>query len=112
MSDLKSSYERELSLLRRRLSKFGARNGRAAGRLSMQGEQSEDMHVERLIRAAALINARVRERLEDDVPDFTAPLLEVLYPEFLRPLPVIQFADQFNAQVLHPLHALRADPRH
>lgn len=53
----------------------------------MLGEHSEDMHVERMIQAAALLNARVRERLEDDVPDFTASLLEVLYPEFLRPLP-------------------------
>jgi type VI secretion system protein ImpG len=92
MSDLKSSYERELLLLRRGLSEFGSRNARAAGRLSMHGEQSEDMHVERLIQASALINARVRERLEDDVPDFTVPLLEVLYPEFLRSFPSCSIA--------------------
>ncbi|WP_321818294.1 MULTISPECIES: type VI secretion system baseplate subunit TssF [unclassified Paraburkholderia] len=90
MSDLKSSYERKLLLLRRGLSEFSTRNGRVAGRLLMQGEYSEDMHVERLIQAAALFNARVRERLEDDVPDFTMPLLEVLYPEFLRPLPALK----------------------
>ncbi|WP_146609085.1 type VI secretion system baseplate subunit TssF, partial [Paraburkholderia tropica] len=48
MSDLKSSYERELQFLRRGLAEFTARNSRAAGRLSMQGEHSEDMHVERM----------------------------------------------------------------
>lgn len=92
MSDLKSSYERELLLLRRGLSDFGSRNTRVAGRLSVQGEQSEDMHVERLMQSAALLNARVRERLDDDVPDFTVPLLEVLYPEFLRPFPACSIA--------------------
>ncbi|CAG9207598.1 Protein ImpG/VasA [Paraburkholderia tropica] len=92
MSDLKSSYERELQFLRRGLAEFTARNSRAAGRLSMQGEHSEDMHVERMIQSAALLNARVRERLEDDVPDFTVPLLEVLYPEFLRPFPSCSIA--------------------
>ncbi|CAB3809115.1 hypothetical protein LMG28688_06926 [Paraburkholderia caffeinitolerans] len=92
MSDLKTSYERELLLLRRGLSEFGSRYPRVAGRLSMTGEHSEDMHVERMIQSAALLNARVRERLEDDVPDFTAPLLEVLYPEFLRPFPSCSIA--------------------
>lgn len=92
MSDLKSSYERELLHLRRGLSEFGSRNARVAGRLSVQGEQSEDMHVERLMQSAALLNARVRERLDDDVPDFTVPLLEVLYPEFLRPFPACSIA--------------------
>ncbi|MFD1555871.1 type VI secretion system baseplate subunit TssF [Paraburkholderia silviterrae] len=92
MSDLITSYERELLLLRRGLAEFGARHPRVAARLSMTGEHSEDMHVERMIQAAALLNARVRERLEDDVPDFTAPLLEVLYPEFLRPFPSCSIA--------------------
>ncbi|HKT97928.1 MAG TPA: type VI secretion system baseplate subunit TssF [Paraburkholderia sp.] len=92
MSDLKTSYERELLLLRRGLSEFGSRYPRAAGRLSMSGEHSEDMHVERMIQAAALLNAQVRERLEDDIPDFTAPMLEVLYPEFLRPFPSCSIA--------------------
>ncbi|MBB3257463.1 type VI secretion system protein ImpG [Paraburkholderia bannensis] len=87
MADLKGSFERELLLLRRGLADFGARNSRVAGRLSMMGEHSEDMHVERMIQSAALLNGRIRERLEDDVPDFTAPLLEVLYPEFLRAFP-------------------------
>lgn len=92
MSDLKSSYERELQFLRRGLAEFTEHNSRVAGRLSMHGEQSEDMHVERMIQSAALLNARVRERLEDDTPDFTVPLLEVLYPEFLRPFPSCSIA--------------------
>ncbi|WP_167760058.1 type VI secretion system baseplate subunit TssF [Paraburkholderia pallida] len=92
MRDLKTSFERELLLLRRGLSEFGSRHPRAAGRLSMTGEHSEDMHVERMIQAAALLNARVRDRLEDDIPEFTAALLEVLYPEFLRPLPACAIA--------------------
>lgn len=92
MADLRGSFERELLLLRRGLAEFSSRNTRVAARLSMLGEHSEDMHVERMAQAAALINARIRERLEDDVPDFTAPLLEVLYPELLRAFPSCSIA--------------------
>ncbi len=92
MADIKTSYERELQILRRDMAEFTARNSRVAGRLSMQGEHSEDMHVERMIQSAALLNARVRERLEDDMPEFTVPLLEVLYPEFLRSFPSCSIA--------------------
>lgn len=92
MSDLKTGYERELHLLRRGLADFGSRNQRVAARLGVAGEHSEDMHVERMLQTAALLNARVLERLDDDVPDFTVPLLEVVYPEYLRPFPSCSIA--------------------
>ncbi|MEK6318219.1 MAG: type VI secretion system baseplate subunit TssF [Burkholderia gladioli] len=92
MQNLKGGFERELLILRRDIEKFSARYPRAAVRLSLSGEQSDDMHVERLIQSAALLNAQVRERIEDRIPDFTGPLLNVLYPEFLRPVPACSIA--------------------
>lgn len=92
MRNLKGSFERELLILRQGVEAFSARYPRAAVRLSMSGEQSDDIHVERLIQSAALLNAQVRERLEDRIPDFTVPLLEVLYPEYLRPVPACSIA--------------------
>ncbi|QBR01030.1 type VI secretion system baseplate subunit TssF [Paraburkholderia pallida] len=87
MDDLISSYERELGQLRASLAEFAERYPKVAARLSISGQRSEDPQVERMIEAAALLNARITARLEDDVPEFTKPLLEVAYPEYLRPFP-------------------------
>ncbi|MFX1676080.1 type VI secretion system baseplate subunit TssF [Paraburkholderia sp. A2WS-5] len=87
MDDLISSYERELGYLRASLAEFAARYPEAAAHLSLSGQHSEDPHVERMIESAALLNARTIARLEDDVPEFTKPLLEVAYPEYLRAFP-------------------------
>jgi type VI secretion system protein ImpG len=51
----------------------------------MAGEICEDPHIERLIQSYALLNARVSKRLDDDFPEFTEALFEVLYPHYLRP---------------------------
>ncbi|TDG02106.1 type VI secretion system baseplate subunit TssF [Paraburkholderia guartelaensis] len=87
MDDLISFYERELGQLRASLAEFAARYPKAAARLSISGQHSEDPQVERMIQSAALLNARTTARLEDDVPEFTKPLLEVAYPEYLRAFP-------------------------
>ncbi|WP_028222823.1 type VI secretion system baseplate subunit TssF [Paraburkholderia oxyphila] len=87
MDDLISSYERELGQLRASLAEFAERYPKVAARLSISGQRSEDPQVERMIEAAALLNARITARLEEDVPEFTKPLLEVAYPEYLRPFP-------------------------
>jgi len=96
MDELRSEYEHELTLLRGSLSEFSKRYPKVAARLAISGDHSEDIHVERMIQSAALMNARTKVRLNDDVPEFTAPLLEVLYPEYLRPFPSCSIA-QFGA---------------
>ncbi|SDF86983.1 type VI secretion system baseplate subunit TssF [Paraburkholderia phenazinium] len=87
MDDLISSYERELALLRASLAEFATRFPKIAARLSILGQHSEDLHVERLLQSNAMLNARISAHLEDDVPEFTKPLLEIQYPEYLRPFP-------------------------
>jgi hypothetical protein len=87
MDDLIAFYERELGQLRGSLAEFAERFPKAAARLSISGQRSEDHHVERMIESAALLNARVTARLEDEVPEFTKPLLEIAYPEYLRSFP-------------------------
>ncbi len=90
--DLLPEYERELALLRRSLAEFAERYPRAATRLAISGEHSEDPQVERLIQSAALLNARASARINDDFPEFTTALLEIRYPEFLRPFPSCSIA--------------------
>ena len=92
MQDLLPYYERELAYLRRYGREFAERYPKIAGRLQLSPEGSQDPHVERLIEAFALLSARVSKRIEDDYPEFTDALLDVLYPHYLRPFPSCSIA--------------------
>jgi type VI secretion system protein ImpG len=85
-------YERELGYLRRNLRDFAERYPKIAGRLLISGEVCEDPHIERMIESFALLNARIAKRLDDDYPEFTEALFEVLYPHYLRPFPSCSIA--------------------
>jgi type VI secretion system protein ImpG len=92
MDDLLPFYERELGFLRRYSREFSEKYPKIAGDLLMAGEVCEDPHIERMIQSFALISARVSKRLEDDYPQFTEALFEVLYPHYLRPFPSCSIA--------------------
>jgi type VI secretion system protein ImpG len=92
MDDLLPFYERELGFLRRYSREFSEKYPKIAGDLLMAGEVCEDPHIERMIQSFALMSARVSKRLEDDYPEFTEALLEVLYPHYLRPFPSCSIA--------------------
>lgn len=87
-------YNRELAFFRRLAADFAHSHPKIAGRLRLGPDTSEDPHVERLIEAFALINARTRFKLDDDFPEITDALLGILYPHYLAPLPsmaIVQF---------------------
>ena len=92
MEDLLSYYEQELSFIRRYSKEFAERYPKIASNLQMSGEVSEDPHIERMIQSFALLTARVSRRLDDDFPEFTEALFEVLYPHYLRPFPSCSIA--------------------
>src|SRR5690606_40214068 len=92
VQDLLPFYERELAFLRRYGREFAERYPKIAGRLLISGDGSQDPHVERLIEAFALLSARVSKKIEDDYPEFTDALLEVMYPHYLRPFPSCSIA--------------------
>jgi type VI secretion system protein ImpG len=85
-------YESELGYLRRNLREFAERYPKIAGRLLISGEVCEDPHTERMIESFALLNARIAKRLDDDYPEFTEALFDVLYPHYLRPFPSCSIA--------------------
>ena len=97
--DLLPAYERELTSLRRSLAQFAEHYPDAAARLSICREHSEDPHVERMLQSAALLNARANVRIDDDYPELSNALLEIVYPEYLRPFPSCSIAcfDDTNA---------------
>lgn len=88
-------YERELTYLRRLSHDFARRYPKVASRLLLSGETCEDPHIERLIESFAFLSGRIHKKLEDDYPEFTDSLLQVVFPQYLRPFPSVSIA-QFD----------------
>jgi type VI secretion system protein ImpG len=88
-AELLSYYERELSFIRRMAARFAREHPRIAQRLALGADAaaSSDPHVERLIEAFAFLTARLRFKLDDELPEITESLLGVLYPHYQTPLP-------------------------
>ncbi|GLU30653.1 type VI secretion system baseplate subunit TssF [Trinickia caryophylli] len=97
MDALLPYYERELAFLREYSRGFADRYPKIAARLAIAAAQSDDPHVDRMIDSFALLSARVDKKLEDEYPELTEALFEVLYPHYLRPFPSCSIA-QFGAQ--------------
>ena len=65
-----------------------------AERLQLDSKQSTDPHVERLLQGFAFLAARVQLKIDDDFPEISEALLNVVYPHYLRPIPamtIVQF---------------------
>jgi type VI secretion system protein ImpG len=92
MDTLLPYYERERAALRRLCREFAAKHPKLASELMLTAEEAGDPHVERLIQATALLNARIAKALDDDYARFTEALLNSLYPHYLRPLPPYSIA--------------------
>jgi type VI secretion system protein ImpG len=103
--ELFAHYERELSFFRRQAAKFAHDHPAMAGALLLRESVSHDPHVERLIEAFALIAGRIQQRLDDDYPELTEGLLNVLYPHYLAPLPSLAVVEM----VLDPKRAQLPD---
>lgn len=84
-------YQGELAFLRAMGQAYAAANPTTAGLLS---ERGGDPDVERLLEGFAFLTARVRERIEDGVPEIAHDLTDILLPHYLRPVPscsVVEF---------------------
>lgn len=111
MEQLLPYYESELAYLRRNLREFAERYPRIAGRLLISGEVCEDPHTERMIESFAFLNARIAKRLDDDYPEFTEALFDVLYPHYLRPFPSCSIAHFDFADAAKQQSAVGVIPR-
>ncbi len=92
-SDLLAYYENELTCLRQLGAEFAEKYPKIASRLVLEPNKCEDPHVERLLEAFAFLAARIHLKLDDEFPLVTESLLEVLYPDFLRPIPSMSIAE-------------------
>lgn len=81
-------YNRELAALRKLAGEFAQKHSKVAGRLRLAPDGSvDDPHVERLLEGVAFLAGRVHQRLEDELPEITDALLELLSPHLLAPVP-------------------------
>lgn len=97
-------YEKELLALRSLAGEFAKQYPAAAGRLMLEASRSTDPHIERMIEAFALLAGRVHHKLDDDFPELTDALLNILYPHYLAPVPscaVMQFVADPTRTPLH-----------
>src|ERR1700720_4124339 len=90
--DLLTYYERELAYLRQMGAEFAEKYPKIASRLLLEPNRCEDPHVERIIESFAYLAARVHLRIDDDFPQITESLLNILYPHYMRPVPSMSVA--------------------
>jgi type VI secretion system protein ImpG len=77
-------YQSELTYLREMGRAFSLEHPNLAPLLA---ERSADPDVERLLEGFAFVTARIRERLEDAVPELSHELTQLVLPHYLRPVP-------------------------
>ena len=101
MDDAKASqldyFLRELRYVREEGSEFARDFPSVAGALDIDGQDSADPHVERLIEAFAFLTARVQRNIDQQLPRLAHALLATLYPHLCAPIPSIGIA-QFTTR--------------
>jgi type VI secretion system protein ImpG len=90
-------YQDELTFLR----EMGREFSQAYPALAhMLAERGSDPDVERLLEGFAFLAGRIRHKLDDEFPEVTHGLLNLLWPHYLRPIPslsILQFRPVPNA---------------
>ncbi len=77
-------YQSELSALRELGRRFADRNPALAPFL---GQAGRDPDVERLFEGFAFLTGRLRQKLDDEIPELSHSLMNLLWPNYMRPLP-------------------------
>ncbi|OEC91137.1 type VI secretion system baseplate subunit TssF [Acinetobacter sp. YK3] len=102
-------YEKQLQEFGQQSREFAQKYPKIAQRLSLNQEQIDDPHIERLIQAFSLIAARIDKKLEDSYDVFTHSLFEVMFPQYLRHFPactVVSFEDINKLKQLTAAHII------
>ncbi|WP_030139164.1 type VI secretion system baseplate subunit TssF [Pseudomonas fluorescens] len=84
-------FQSELTALRQSGRRFAERNPALAPYL---GQAGRDPDVERLLEGVAFLTGRLRQKLDDQLPELSHSLMQLLWPNYMRPLPafsILQF---------------------
>ncbi|KMN12374.1 type VI secretion protein [Pseudomonas weihenstephanensis] len=97
-------YQSELTALRQLGRRFAERSPALAPFL---GQAGRDPDVERLLEGFAFLTGRLRQKLDDELPELSHSLMQLLWPNYMRPLPAFSIL-QFDPLTL-PGPALRVE---
>lgn len=92
-------YNRELQYMREMGGEFAEEFPKIAGRLGLNAFECADPYVERLLEGFAFLAARVQLKVDAGFPRFTQHLLEMVYPNYLSPVPsmaIVQLTPELN----------------
>ena len=84
-------YQEELAFLREMGREFATAHPTVAHMLESAGA---DPDVERLLEGVAFLTGRVRQKLDDEIPELFQSMMSLLWPHYLRPVPstgILQF---------------------
>jgi len=84
VSDFTSYYQDELAYLRELGREFAEAHPALA---PMLAERSGDPDVERLLEGVAFLTGRVRQKLDDELPQAIQGIAQLLFPDLVRPMP-------------------------
>ena len=84
---MSSYFDHEMRLLRETAQEFAIAFPEKARHLNLQDVKDRDPYVERLLEGMAFLTAEVKQRIDDDIPEFSEALLAHIRPYFLRPFP-------------------------
>ena len=80
-------YERELTFIRQMAAEFAEKYPKVAGRLHARAGYLRRPARGAADRSVCAACGRVHHKLDDEFPEITEALLDVLYPHYLRPVP-------------------------
>ncbi|OUS09630.1 type VI secretion protein [Gammaproteobacteria bacterium 53_120_T64] len=104
MSDkLLDHYEKEFAFLQESAADFARQHPGSAGRLQLSADTVDDPLVGRLLAGTAYLNARIQQKLDDELPQLSDAMLDTLYPHYTRPIPamtVVQFQAEADLDAL------------
>jgi type VI secretion system protein ImpG len=80
-------YEAEMRYLREAGKEFARAHPDRAAMLNLDKSGARDPYVERLFEGFAFLMGRLREKLDDDLPELTEGLVSLLWPHYMRTIP-------------------------
>ena len=86
-------FDAEMRYLREAGKEFADAFPDRAAHLNLDKPGAQDPYVERLFEGFAFLMGRLREKLDDDLPELTEGLVSLLWPHYLRTIPSLSIVE-------------------
>jgi type VI secretion system protein ImpG len=102
-------YEAEMRYLREAGKEFAQTHPDRARMLNLDRVGDRDPYVERLYEGFAFLTARLRQKLDDELPELTEGLVSLMWPHYLRMIPSLSILEMQPApETLQQTEAVEA----